>query len=106
MRHDISYSDHLRLYVHRPSFSFLRISAIIRLAHKYHIQDVLDQGILALAEYFTDDFDTWMADKNVITFQPREAIAAVNLARLIDKPSLLPTAFYECALLGGGVLYG
>lgn len=106
MRHDISYSDNPRLYVHRPSFSFPRISAIIRLAHKYLVQDVLNRAILALEEYFTDDFNIWEAEKTVITLKRGHAIVVVNLARLVDRPSMLPTAFYECALLGANVLRG
>ncbi|KAM5539306.1 hypothetical protein V8D89_006997 [Ganoderma adspersum] len=94
------------LYAREPLFSFHRMSAIIRLAHKYHVQDVLDQAILALEEYFTSDFDTWDSDRIAVAFKRRHAVAVVNLARLVDKPSLLPVAFYECALLGGGVFKG
>ena len=100
------FAPHTRLYAREPLFSFPQISAIIRLAHKYHVQDVLDQAVLALEEYFTSDFATWDSDGIAVAFKPRHAIAVVNLARLVDIPSLLPVAFYECALLGGGIFKG
>ena len=88
-------------------FSFHQISAIIRLAHKYDIQDVFDQAIAPLEEYFTDDFSAWECnDKRVVDVAHEHCIGVVNLARLVDKPSLLPTALYQCSLLGSAVLDG
>ncbi|PIL26475.1 hypothetical protein GSI_12233 [Ganoderma sinense ZZ0214-1] len=94
------------LYMRNLRFSFRRVAAIIRLAHKYHVQDVLDQAILALGEYFTSDFDTWESDRIAVVLKSRHAVAVVNLARLVDRPSLLPIALYECALLGSSVFKG
>ncbi|KAI1795305.1 hypothetical protein LXA43DRAFT_37560 [Ganoderma leucocontextum] len=96
------------LFSREFSFSFHQISAIIRLAHKYHVQDVLDQAIASLREYFTSNFEVWESHTNqgIIKFRPQQAIGIVNLARLVDRPSLLPTALYKCALLGRDVLNG
>ncbi|KAM5539624.1 hypothetical protein V8D89_006733 [Ganoderma adspersum] len=90
------------------SFSFHQISAIIRLAHKYHVQDVLDQAIASLQEYFTSSFDAWESriGQAAIKVRSQQAIGIVNLARLVDRPSLLPIAFYKCATLGSAVLNG
>ncbi|KAI1795306.1 hypothetical protein LXA43DRAFT_1090956 [Ganoderma leucocontextum] len=96
------------LYARNPRISFRKLSAIIRLAHKYHVQDVLDQAIAALEEYFTSDFDIWERGANLgaVAFNPKHAIGVVNLARLVDRPSLLPLAFYQCVSLGGEVVNG
>ncbi|PIL26476.1 hypothetical protein GSI_12234 [Ganoderma sinense ZZ0214-1] len=95
------------LFSRNFSFSFEQISAIIRLAHKYDIQDVLDQAIASLAHFFTSDFDTWERNKKqVVDVTLAQSICIVNLARLVDWPSLLPVALYQCALLGSTVLGG
>nr|VWP01110.1 Uncharacterized protein [Ganoderma boninense] len=52
------------------------------------------------------DFDTWESDRVAVVWKSRHAVAVVNLARLVDRPSLLPIALYECALLGGSVFKG
>ncbi|KAI1795307.1 hypothetical protein LXA43DRAFT_992298 [Ganoderma leucocontextum] len=90
------------------SFSFYQISAIIHLAHKYNVQNILDQAIASLHEYFTSNFDAWDTDPNqaVLKFRSQQAIGVINLARLVDRPSLLPTAFYTCALLDSNILDG
>ncbi|PIL26466.1 hypothetical protein GSI_12224 [Ganoderma sinense ZZ0214-1] len=90
------------------SFSFHQIAAVIRLAHKYHVQDVLEQAIASLKERFTDSFDAWEARTGPATIKvrSRQAIGVINLARLVDRPSLLPLAFYKCATLGSAVLDG
>ncbi|KAI1795304.1 hypothetical protein LXA43DRAFT_1178777 [Ganoderma leucocontextum] len=95
------------LYSRKTTFSFHQISAVIRLAHKYDVQDVLDQAIESFQEYFTSDFDTWTRGSGgVVRLRSQHAIGVVNLARLVDRPALLPIAFYKCALLGGDVVDG
>ncbi|KAM5539625.1 hypothetical protein V8D89_006734 [Ganoderma adspersum] len=95
------------LYSPNATFCFHQISAVIRLAHKYHVQDVLDQAVESLQQYFTSDFGTWTSGGGgVVRLHSRHAIGVVNLARLVDRPSLLPIAFYKCALLGGDAVNG
>ncbi|PIL26474.1 hypothetical protein GSI_12232 [Ganoderma sinense ZZ0214-1] len=97
------------LFARKYSFSFPQISAIIRLAHKYHVQPVLDQAISALEEAFPSHFEAWErigTQTPAVKFKSEHAIAVVNLAFLVDRPSLLSVAFYRCALLGGAVLDG
>ncbi|KAM5539632.1 hypothetical protein V8D89_006741 [Ganoderma adspersum] len=96
------------LFSREFSFSFHQISAIIRLAHKYNVWDILDQAIAALQDHFTTDFASWDSGTNqgVIKVRFQQSIGVINLARLLDRPTLLPSAFYKCALLGSAVLDG
>ena len=88
--------------------SFDEVSAVIRLAHKYHIQSVLDQAIRALQEYpLMHDFnDLFPPPKQHIAMEGSQYIGAVTLARLTDTPLMLPYALYQCSLLGGSLLDG
>ena len=94
-----------------PVRTFNEVSALVRLAHKYHIQPMQDQAIAALQLFdFTDDFNTYFTGvaNNARSLMTKEehAIGAVNLARLTDTPSMLPLALYRCAYLGGALLDG
>ncbi len=94
------------LFSRKFRFTFHQIAAIIRLAHKYHVQAVFDQAVAALEEAFPSDFDTWERGEATVKFKEEHAICVINLALLVDKPSLLPVALYRCALLGSDVLDG
>ncbi|PIL26471.1 hypothetical protein GSI_12229 [Ganoderma sinense ZZ0214-1] len=99
-----------RLYHGTSPTTFYEISAVIRLAHKYHIQDVQDQALASLqAGIFSSDFDGWFkvpASEYLKNLDPIAAISIVNLAHLTDTPSLLPGALYACTYLEGKVLDG
>ncbi|KAI1795320.1 hypothetical protein LXA43DRAFT_1090970 [Ganoderma leucocontextum] len=88
--------------------SFNEVAAVVRLAHKYHIQSVQDQAIRALQEYpFSSDLNVHFGTpKQRISMQGAQYIGAVNLARLTDTPLMLPAALYRCCLLGGNLLDG
>ena len=88
--------------------SFDEVSAVVRLAHKYHIQSVQDQGIHALQEWScTSDFEVFCCPpKRPILLQGTECISAVNLARLTDTPLMLPFTLYQCCYLGSNLLDG
>ena len=61
----------------------------------------------SLQGYVPDTFDDWTGEREcIVRLRPNEAIGIVNLARLVDRPLLLPTAFYRCALLGGDIMDG
>lgn len=83
------------------------MSALIRLANKYQIEDVEKRALSALSLIFTSyrwrriHVETQSSEEDRVF-----AIAAVNLARLTNTPSVLPSAFYHCALLGSKVLSG
>ena len=78
--------------------------ACVRLAHKYQIEDVLEQGLNALQEYYATTLSNW--HNGNFRFSPQNAIGAVALARLTDTPSILPAALYTCSVLGKRVLDG
>ncbi|KAI1784799.1 hypothetical protein LXA43DRAFT_901007 [Ganoderma leucocontextum] len=95
----------------RPVRNFDEVFALVRLAHKYHIQYVQDQALAALQIYdFTSNFKTFckgLANNAESLLQKRaQAIGAVTLGRLTNTPSMLPRALYHCAYLGSAVLDG
>lgn len=88
--------------MHRLQYSFDDIINCIRLAHKYNIQDVLEDSLQELKRYFPVDLTSW---KNRPPILPRaKAILAVNIARLTDTPTILPAALYDCSQLSGDQL--
>ncbi|EIW57011.1 uncharacterized protein TRAVEDRAFT_99074, partial [Trametes versicolor FP-101664 SS1] len=89
--------------------SFDAVSALIRLGHKYQMQALVAQGVQYLKRCFTDDLRTWSAGKfydSNCPIQKRHAIGIVNLARLINEPSLLPTALLICCALDSDIVCG
>ncbi|KAI0747641.1 hypothetical protein C8Q80DRAFT_688169 [Daedaleopsis nitida] len=82
---------------------FAELAALIRMSHKYHVEDVHSRAMHHFKLYFTNDLSTWDsagADGNIfLHITPPDAIAAVNLARLTHTDSVLPTALYLCCQL-------
>ncbi|KAH9923953.1 uncharacterized protein BXZ73DRAFT_50707 [Epithele typhae] len=89
---------------------FAELAALIRMSHKYHVEDVHARAMHHLKLYFTNDLTTWDtagADGNAfLHITPPDALAAVNLARLTHADSVLPTALYLCAQLDGELAAG
>ncbi|KAI0668011.1 hypothetical protein C8Q78DRAFT_980914 [Trametes maxima] len=88
-----------------PHIPFVILSAHIRLGHKYDIPEIVNQAVEYLQTYFTTDFETWIHNENssdlFLPFDFSERMIAdvfetVNLARLIERPNLLPAALYLC----------
>ena len=88
--------------------SLNKISAIVRLAHKYHVEDLLRQALSALQDTFTSSFKEWEDESKVLPVQIRgvEPIAVVNLARLTDTSLIFPHALYICCVLGSDIIDG
>ncbi|EIW56896.1 uncharacterized protein TRAVEDRAFT_73252 [Trametes versicolor FP-101664 SS1] len=83
--------------------SFHMISAVIRIAHKYEMAEMLAQAVKFLKQRFPTSFRAY--EKLSVTARVQmNPIGVVNLARLIDEPSLLPTAFLDCCLLASSEL--
>ncbi|GBE89173.1 hypothetical protein BKA93DRAFT_738634 [Sparassis latifolia] len=89
---------------------FSDVAALVRLAQKYQIEDLRDEALDCLKTYYTDEFAVWevgmsrrcnISNMNV---RMRDAVAAVNLARLTDTISILPVALYLCCLLPSHLL--
>ena len=82
---------------------FAELAALVRMSHKYHVEEVHSRAMHHLKLYFTNDLHTWDsagADGNLfLRITPPDAIAAVNLARLTHADSVLPTALYLCCQL-------
>ncbi|PIL33271.1 hypothetical protein GSI_04721 [Ganoderma sinense ZZ0214-1] len=78
---------------------FAVLASLIRMAHKYAIQDVLDDALSRLKRYYTNDLSLWRdpdARARYVTATAHDAPAAVELARLTNTPLLLPTALLVC----------
>ena len=91
-----------------PAFTFTQLSSLIRLAHKYQVEDVQTQALDALKTDFTDNFEEWddVEDYLAVGGGPLRGIEVIYLARLIDAPSMLPLAFYMCLGAGSRVVEG
>ncbi len=79
-------------------------SAIIRLSHKYHIDQLQAQALAALKEHYCDTLDAYDARVPIYDQDDRRSgestVEIIELARLTDTPSLLPVALYECLTKG------
>ncbi|KAI1795335.1 hypothetical protein LXA43DRAFT_1090983 [Ganoderma leucocontextum] len=91
-------------------FTFDHTATIIRLVHKYGLPAVRDQAVSILQQ---DAFPSYSSQpfyrtypNPILIVEDMHAIGAVNIARLVDKPTLLLPALYRCAVLGSAVLDG
>ena len=78
------------------------LSSLIRMAHKYAVQDVLDHALSRLKKYYTNDLAAWRDAATRARYVQAEdvhAFGVIELARLTNTPSLLPTAFLTCTTL-------
>ncbi|KAI1795394.1 hypothetical protein LXA43DRAFT_992563 [Ganoderma leucocontextum] len=91
----------LPVYVSRRQTSppSTRCPAYIRLGHKYKLTGLYKQSLHLLKRHYTNDLERWIKHDY---WRPSHwdtdcyAIGVVNLARLIDEPTLLPTALLAC----------
>ncbi|TFK89934.1 hypothetical protein K466DRAFT_544304 [Polyporus arcularius HHB13444] len=89
-------------------FPIAQLSALVRLSHKYQVEDLQTQALSALRMYFTDSLEFWDSESHYSFEEPDSpaAIEVVHLAILTDTPSMLPLAMYVCASGGSSVLDG
>lgn len=83
--------DIVRSPTDEPEFE--HVSAVVRLAHKYEVDDLVKNGLEHLKQRFRDDY--WVFDLNKHADHPR-CISVVNIARLTETPSLLRPALFRC----------
>ncbi|KAH9925145.1 uncharacterized protein B0H18DRAFT_933897 [Fomitopsis serialis] len=95
----VLFSGRQCVYIRRVALKFDDIANCVRLAHKYGIQDLLEDSLEELKRYFPESFDAW--DCRLKCNDPADAIVAVNLARLTNTESILPAALYSCCQLDG-----
>ena len=105
-------------YVNSSPYSFLsgnpdspsyeKVTAYVRLGHKYQMSHVLAQGMRYLQDHFVSDFQKWCDKRPQWTtrggyvppcFEPIHAIGVVNSARLAGWNNILPTALVICCSL-------
>ncbi|OJT03565.1 hypothetical protein TRAPUB_5741 [Trametes pubescens] len=103
----------LRLEFARQRYPFAKLAAIARIAHKYQADTVATDALDRIEQFFLPRTKHWvnfvhpwdecLAKAQVryaLTLAPEDAVQAVNLAHLFDKPLMLPLALYMCCLLG------
>ncbi|KAI1795392.1 hypothetical protein LXA43DRAFT_40045 [Ganoderma leucocontextum] len=111
LRH-ISYYGHMSQESRPSDFleatepSFHQISAYIRLGHKYRLSELYENSVQFLKHHYTVDLETWAKHTH---WEPsywhgNESIGVVNLARLINEPSVLPTALLACVYMDEDIL--
>ncbi|KAI1792548.1 hypothetical protein LXA43DRAFT_325643 [Ganoderma leucocontextum] len=83
--------------------SFEQIFAVVRLSHKYQVDDIFQQAMSLLKKYYTTRPDCL---EKTLPFTTTHAIGAANLAVLTETPVILPSALFHCASLGPSVLDG
>ena len=88
----------------RRRWSFNDVVNCLSLAHKYQIEDVLEDSRAELKRYFPNNLAAW---KTRCTYGPdSNAIVAVNVARRTNTLSVLPAALYACCQLPVDYLLG
>ncbi|KAI0682741.1 hypothetical protein C8T65DRAFT_826237 [Cerioporus squamosus] len=89
-------------------YTFSQLSALIRLAHKYQIDDIQDEALSVLKTRFAYSLtNSWCdGEKAFDVPDPACAIEVIHIAGLTDTPALLPFAFYMCATIGGKTVEG
>ncbi|KAI0328032.1 hypothetical protein GY45DRAFT_1326831 [Cubamyces sp. BRFM 1775] len=82
--------------------AFPVLSALIRMSHKYGVQDLYDTALSRLKRFYTSDFETWRdveGRKHYVQTSPADALAVIEIAHITDNPSLIPTAYLMCCSL-------
>ncbi|PIL26458.1 hypothetical protein GSI_12216 [Ganoderma sinense ZZ0214-1] len=95
---------------HKRPIEFPELFAVVRLAHKYNIENLLEQALHVLKQFYTTSFSKYerRPHSHPNFARPRlvHHIGAVNLARLTNTLSILPIALYHCCALSGTVMDG
>ncbi|KAI0720783.1 hypothetical protein C8T65DRAFT_567022 [Cerioporus squamosus] len=100
---------HRMLYTLHPekAFTFHQLSSLVRLGHKYQIDDVQNQALVALQKYFAPcTFEELERANIVMSCNTRRGIELIHLSRLTNTQSMLPIAFYFCVAIGSRVVDG
>ncbi|KAI0720786.1 hypothetical protein C8T65DRAFT_705656 [Cerioporus squamosus] len=93
-------------YTERYS-DFHQLSSLVRLGHKYQIDDVQTQALAALQRYFAPSTFDDLERPEFHKFSCEErGIELIHLSRLTDTEVMLPIAFYFCVSLGSEVVDG
>lgn len=85
------------------------VSAVVRLGHKYQMNDLVADVVSYLKRYYPSILDEWALGRLYtpeVPFERVHAIGVVNLARLVNEPLLLPTALLMCCTLDKDITRG
>lgn len=79
------------------------IAAYVRLGHKYQIDHLVEEGIAYLKRYYPVKFEVMekLGGHGPPKFRSIENIGVINLARLTNELSLIPSAMVRCCALDG-----
>ena len=74
---------------------------LVRLGRKYQIDSLYNDALGVLKTFLTTQYGSWYDEPRYDAWgrYGLDPIAAVNLARLTDTPSILPIALYLCCQL-------
>ncbi|KAM5544058.1 hypothetical protein V8D89_002244 [Ganoderma adspersum] len=89
--------------------TFPVLAALARLSHKYQLHQLLAAAIHRLKGTFATQLDVYERSGGFSTRSPlklrrSDAIEALNLFRLLDRPEMIPVALYECCQYGPAFL--
>ena len=89
--------------------TFSVLAALARLSHKYQLDQLLAAAIHRLKRTFSTQLDAYERSGGFCTRSPLklrcyDAIEALNLFRLLDRPEMIPVALYECCQYGPAFL--
>ncbi|KAH9834005.1 uncharacterized protein C8Q71DRAFT_838244 [Rhodofomes roseus] len=101
--------DGKKYYPHHVRLDFSVVAALIRLSHKYQIQYVHEDYLSRMKSCFCTDADQWNEayikyGSSSMAYVNTDAIQAVNIARLTDTVSILPSALLVCCHLDANEL--
>ena len=93
-----------RYYRADAPIDFAIVATLVRLSHKYQIDDVREAYLARMKTCFCTDVTAWDAvvcnhGSSAMTYHEEDAIAAVNIAQLTGEESMLPSALFTCCLL-------
>ncbi|KAM5544055.1 hypothetical protein V8D89_002241 [Ganoderma adspersum] len=97
-------------YLHpEQAVTFPVLAALARLSHKYQLDQLLAAAIHRLKGTFTTQLDVWEHSgrfymRSPLRLEYSNAIEALNLFRLLDRPEMIPVALYECCQHGPAFL--
>ncbi|KAH9922083.1 uncharacterized protein B0H18DRAFT_1019051 [Fomitopsis serialis] len=113
--HLTDHPDELRHLLHALFFAqsrhgdderldFSIVASLIRLSHKYQIDHIRNAYLSRMRSCFPTSLETWDAVNRdlgspVMEFCRKDAITAVNVARLTETDSMLPSALLTCCLM-------
>ena len=81
---------------------------MIRIGHKYQLKGLYEYSLNFLKLHYTTDLRVWCDSEYYAPSGWKEicSIGVVNLARLVDEPSILPTALLACTVMNAEIVRG